>query len=87
MNKSKCPCCDSTHTKKNGKRNGKQGIVRKKCGSLSDNTEFTNKDGSDNLNETIEANYKRVKQEMLIPVDSEVERIKNGPALKHLMRE
>ena len=87
MNKSKRPCCDSTHTKKNGKRNGKQGIVRKKCVSFSDNTEFTNEDGSDNLKETIEANYKRVKQEMLSLVDSEGERIKNGPALKHLVRE
>ena len=49
--------------------------------------EFQNKDGSDNLKETIEANYKRVKQEVLSLVDSEVERIKNDPALKHLVRE
>lgn len=41
--------------------------------------EFTNEDGSDNLAETIEANYKRVKQEVLSLVDSEVERIKNVP--------
>ena len=27
--------------------------------------EFTNEDGSDNLKETIEANYKRVKQKIL----------------------
>ncbi len=33
--------------------------------SFSDNTEFTNEDGSDNLKETIEANYKQVKQEVL----------------------
>ena len=50
-------------------------------------TEFTNEDGSDNLNETIEANYKRVKQEVLSLVDSEVERMMNDPALKHLVRE
>lgn len=49
--------------------------------------EFTNKDGSDNLRETIEANYKWVKQDILTLVASEIERIKNDPALKHLVRE
>ena len=38
--------------------------------------EFQNEDGSDNLKETIEANYKRTKQEVLTLVDSEIERIK-----------
>ena len=32
MNKSKCPCCDSTRTKKNGKRNGKQVYKCLDCG-------------------------------------------------------
>lgn len=32
MNKSKCPCCDSTQTKKNGKRNGKQVYKCLDCG-------------------------------------------------------
>ena len=49
--------------------------------------DFQNEDGSDNLKETIEANYKRVKQEVLFLVDSEIERIKNNPNLKHLMKE
>ena len=49
--------------------------------------EFTNKDGSDNLTETIEANYKRVKQEVLTLVASEFERIKNDPNLKGLIKE
>lgn len=49
--------------------------------------EFTNEDGSDNLRETIEANYKRVKQEVLNLVDSEIERIKNDPNLKGLIKE
>ena len=35
--------------------------------------EFTNEDGSDNLRETIEANYKRVKQDILSPIASEIE--------------
>ena len=49
--------------------------------------EFTNEDGSDNLSETIEANYKRVKQEVLTLVASEIERIKNDPNLKGLIKE
>ena len=49
--------------------------------------EFLNEDGSDNLRETIEANYKRVKQEILSLVESEIERIKNAPGLKHLIKE
>ena len=49
--------------------------------------EFTNEDGSDNLKETIEANYKQVKQEVLTLVASEIERIKNDPNLKQLIKE
>ena len=49
--------------------------------------EFIKEDGSDNLKETIEANYKRVKQEVLTLVDSEIERIKNDPNLKGLIKE
>ena len=49
--------------------------------------EFLNEDGSDSLSETIEANYKRVKQEILSLVESEIERIKNDPNLKHLIKE
>ena len=49
--------------------------------------DFTNEDGSDNLKETIEANYKRVKQEIISLVESEKERIKADPALAHLTKE
>ena len=49
--------------------------------------DFTNKDGFDNLKEAIEANYKRVKQEVLSLVDAETERIKTDPTLKHLIKE
>ena len=49
--------------------------------------EFTNEDGSDNLKETIEANYRKVKQEILSLVDSEIERIKNDSSLQHLIKE
>ena len=47
--------------------------------------DFKNEDGSDNLKETIEANYKRVKQDILSLVSSEIERIKNNPHLSHLI--
>ena len=47
--------------------------------------EFKNEDGSDNLKETIEANYRKIKQEILSLVDSEIQRIKNTPALSHLI--
>ena len=49
--------------------------------------EFLNEGGSDSLSETIEANYKRVKQEILSLVASEIERIKNDTNLKHLIKE
>ena len=49
--------------------------------------EFQNEIGSDNLKETIEANYKCVKQDVLSLVDSEIERIKSNPALAHLIKE
>ena len=49
--------------------------------------DFINEDGFDNLKETIEANYKRVKQEVLSLVDAETERIKTDPTLKHLIKE
>ena len=49
--------------------------------------EFTNEDGSDNLKETIEANYHKVKQEILSLVDSEIERIKNDSSLQHVIKE
>ena len=48
--------------------------------------DFTNEVGSDNLKETIEANYHKIKQEILSLVDSEIERIKNNPALTHLIK-
>ena len=49
--------------------------------------EFTNEDGSDNLKETIEANYKRVKQEVLSLIELEIERIKTNPSLSYLIKE
>ena len=49
--------------------------------------DFTNENGSDSLRETIEANYRQVKQEVLSLVDSETARIKANPTLSHLIKE
>ena len=49
--------------------------------------DFTNENGSDSLRETIEANYRQVKQEVLSLVDSETARIKADPTLSHLIKE
>ena len=49
--------------------------------------DFTNEDGFENLKETIEANYRRVKQEILSLVDSEIEQIKNNSLLSHLIKQ
>ena len=48
---------------------------------------FPNEDGSDSLTETIETNYKRVKQEILSLVELEIERIKRDPNLAHLLKD
>ena len=50
-------------------------------------TNFVNEDGSDNLKETIEANYKSVKRDVQTFVKSEIERIKADPTLTHLIKE
>ena len=49
--------------------------------------DFKNEDGSDNLKETIEANYRKVKQEIRSLVDSEIQRIKDTPSLAHLAKD
>ena len=48
--------------------------------------DFTNEDGFDNLKETIEANYKRIRQEILSLVDAETKRIKELPSPAHLTK-
>ena len=48
--------------------------------------EFTNEDGSDNLAETIEANFKCVKQKILSLAGNETERIKVSLTLRCLVK-
>ena len=47
---------------------------------------FKNENGLENMNETIDSNYKSVKQEILALIEIEIERITNNPNLKHLIR-
>ena len=49
--------------------------------------DFTNENGSDSLRETIEANYKRVKREVMSLIELEIERIKTNPSLRYLIKE
>ena len=49
--------------------------------------DFKNEDDSDNLKETIEANYRKVKKDVLSLVDFEIERIKKDPILCNLIKE
>ena len=47
--------------------------------------EFTDSDGNDILRETIDGNYRRVKQEIIALVESETERIKTDLELSRLL--
>ena len=49
--------------------------------------DFKNEVSSDNLKETIEANYRKVKQEILALVDLEIERIRKTPSFVHLLKQ
>ncbi|MVZ63746.1 conjugal transfer protein MobC [Sphingobacterium humi] len=48
---------------------------------------FVDQNGTDNMKQEIEANYRRIKSDILHIVESEMERIKNDPDLQHLIQE
>lgn len=48
-------------------------------------TEFTDSDENDILRETIDSNYRRVKQEIIVLVETENELIKADPELSRLL--
>jgi hypothetical protein len=48
---------------------------------------FRDTDGNDLMNEQIQFNYDRIKQDVKEIVSSEMERIKNDQDLKHLVKE
>jgi len=50
-------------------------------------TDFTDENGEDKMKEQIQLNYNRIKEEAKQIVANELERIKNDPALQHLLKE
>ena len=50
-------------------------------------TDFTDEDGKDCMKETVQANYRRIKEEVKQIVQEELERIANDENLKHLLQQ
>ena len=50
-------------------------------------TDFTDEDGNDCMKETVQANYRRIKEEVKQIVADELERIANDENLKHLLQQ
>ncbi len=50
-------------------------------------TDFTDEDGNDRMKETVQANYRRIKEEVKQIVADELERIANDDNLKHLLQQ
>ena len=48
---------------------------------------FVDKNGNDKMKEEIEANYRQIKRDIVLIIESEMERIKNDPDLQHLVPE
>lgn len=47
---------------------------------------FTDAKGQDNMKLEIEMNYKQIKRDIVLIIESEIERIKNDPDLQHLVK-
>ena len=50
-------------------------------------TDFTDEDGNDRMKETVQENYRRIKEEVKQIVADELERIANDDNLKHLLQQ
>jgi len=48
--------------------------------------DFTDTNGQDTLEQEIQSNYKRVKQDIIEILEREMRRIKNDPRLVHLVK-
>ena len=48
---------------------------------------FVDENGEDKMKEEIEANYRQIKRDIVLIIESELERIKNDPDLQHLVQE
>ncbi|HJY13677.1 MAG TPA: hypothetical protein VJ304_12875, partial [Flavobacterium sp.] len=47
---------------------------------------FIDENGKDNIKQAIEENYRQVKTDIVLVIETELERIKNDPNLKHLIQ-
>ena len=50
-------------------------------------TDFMDEDGNDRMKETVQANYRRIKEEVKQIVTDELERIAGDENLKHLLQQ
>lgn len=67
---------------------GNKGGARGSCGKkIPVITDFTDGDGNDRMKETVQANYRRIKEEVKQIVQEELERIANDENLKHLLQQ
>src|SRR5690606_38838082 len=48
---------------------------------------FVDENGTDNMKQEIESNYRRIKSDIVHIVESEMERIKNDPSLQNLIQQ
>jgi hypothetical protein len=48
---------------------------------------FTDENGTDNMKQEIETNYKQIKKDIVHIIETELERIKNDPDLQHLIQQ
>jgi hypothetical protein len=47
---------------------------------------FSDENGEDRMKQEIEANYRQIKQDIVLVIEKEMDRIKNDPALQHLIK-
>ncbi len=48
---------------------------------------FTDNRGKDRMKQDIEANYRQIKRDIVVVIETEIERIKNDPDLQHLVQQ
>ena len=48
---------------------------------------FTDNRGKDRMKQDIEANYRQIKRDIVVVIETELERIKNDPDLQHLVQQ
>ena len=66
--------------------NEKVAAETKACQKIPNIRSFADNDGNDRMKQEIEANYKQIKKDIVLIIESELERIKNDPDLQHLVK-